>query len=354
MLAYAQSEWMLDYIIRRYGFGKVNDILAGYADGKDQADVLHSALGVNEEQFDSAFRTWARQQIIEWGFSPDPVPDLADAARRAKEQSGLADAHADHALALMVKGKLDDAEKAAREALKIEPDNSRALGVLATVYLRKKEHDKAIETARRLEASDPTTAVAPRVLAKSYLYRRDWPQAIGALELLQQRQPYDSFSYEQLAKIYMQLGQSDKALPNLLHLHQHSMNNPTHARQIAEIYRSQGRHDLAIRFFRDVTYINPYETSAYQGLAGIYARQRQYDKARTAATNMTLIEPDSARGWNYLAMVGYRAGKASGSIEELKAARDAAEKARQLDSRSQAAQIIDAIDAAIDDLRNGG
>ncbi|MBS3820539.1 MAG: tetratricopeptide repeat protein [Phycisphaerae bacterium] len=354
MLAYAQSEWMLDYIIRTRGFATINHMLRGFADGQSQADVFRDVLDVSESEFNANFRDWAKAQIVDWGFSPDAIPDLAKAKQRAETDSHLADAHADYALALMAKGKLAEAERAAREALKIDRNHSRALRVLASVHLKQNRHDTAIETAQRLENADPTTAVAPRVLARCYLHRRDWPQAIGALELLQKRQPLDDFSYEQLANIYMQLGQSDKALPNLLHLHQHSMNNPQHARQIAEIYRARGQDDLALRFFRDVTYINPYETSAYQGMAGIYTRQKRYGKAKAAATNMTLIEPDNAQGWNYLAMVGYRAGKATANVAELEAARNAAEKAHALDPGSQATQIIAAIDAAIARLRDGG
>jgi tetratricopeptide (TPR) repeat protein len=112
-----------------------------------------------------------------------------------------------------------------------------------------------------------------------------------------------------------------------------------------------GQSDLALRFFRDVTYINPYETSAYRGMAGIYTRQHEFEKAKTAAEHMTYIEPDSAKSWNYLAMVGYRAGKAHKDVDELQAAREAAVRARKLDPNSQANQIIEYIDAAIEMLQ---
>lgn len=351
MLAYAQSEWMLDYIIRKHGFGMVNEMLQAFGEGKPQADVFQDVLGVSEADFDTNFRRWAHEQIIDWGFSPDPIPDLEQAKKQAEDKSHLAASHADYALALLARGKIDEAETAAQKALDIDAGNTRALSVLATVYQHQEKFDKAIAAVRRLEQHDPTTAVAPRVLAKCYLQQRDWPKAIAALELLQKRQPLDDFSYEQLATIYTQLGQPEKALPNLLHLHTHSMSDPQHARQIAEIYRAGGQPELALRFFRDVTYINPYETSAYLGMAGIYTRQKAYDKAKQAAENMTYIDPDDATGWNYLAMVGYRAGKARKDLDELRAARQAALRARDLDPGSQAGQIIDYIDAAISDLQ---
>jgi tetratricopeptide (TPR) repeat protein len=351
MLAYAQSEWMLDYIIRQTGFGTVTEMLQAFGEGKPQSQVFEDILGLSESEFDGNFRRWAKKQIVEWGFSPDPTPSLESARQYAKNRPHLADAHADHALALLMEGEFDEAQRAANKALKIDHKHTRALAVLASAHLQQEAFDDAIETALKLEQADPTTAVGPRVLAKCYLERRDWPHAIAALELLQKRQPYDDFSYQELAKIYTQLGQPEKALPNLLHLHTHSMSDPQHARQIAEIYRSMGQSDLALRFFRDVTYINPYETSAYRGMAGIYTRQHEFEKAKTAAEHMTYIEPDSAKSWNYLAMVGYRAGKAHKDVDELQAAREAAVRARKLDPNSQANQIIEYIDAAIEMLQ---
>ncbi len=351
MLAYAQSEWMLDYIIRQIGFGTVDEMLRAFGEGKTQSEVFEDVLGVSESEFDGNFRHWAKKQIVEWGFSPDPIPELETAQQFAKDRPDLPSAHADHALALLMEGQFEEAQQAARQALKIDPKHTRALAVLASAFLQQEEFDDAIDTALRLEQADPTTAVGPRVLAKCYLNRRDWPHAIAALELLQKRQPYDDFSYEELARIYTQLGQPEKALPNLLHLHTHSMSDPQHARQIAEIYRSMGQSDLALRFFRDVTYINPYETSAYRGMAGIYTRQHEFEKAKTAAEHMTYIEPDDAKSWNYLAMVGYRVGKAHKNVDELQAAREAALRAHELDPNSQADQILDYIDAAIESLQ---
>lgn len=352
MLAYCQSEWILDYIIRTRGFETVHRMLAGFRDGKSQAEVFDEVLGMSEPAFDKAFAAWAREQVAAWGFSADPLPKLAETGKAYKANRDDPDVLARHALALMYAGKIDRAMKVATEALEKNPTQIDALRVLGNGQLKKGLLNAAIETARRIEALDPTTRTAPRILARCYLAKKDYPEAIQTLHLLQQRSPMDHFSYEQLAKLYVQLGRVRDALPHLIYLHRHTMRDPSYARQAAEIYRTLGEYEAAEKFFREILRINPYESSAYAGLATLLLRQGEFDRARKAAEAMTLLEPDSARSWSYLAMVEFRSGQQGGDIARLRQAREAARRAEQLDPGGQGGQILQYVDAAIESLDN--
>lgn len=356
MLAYAQSEWALDFIIRTMGFEKVSKLLQAYAKGMEQAEVFQTVLGMGEAEFDTKFAAWAKTQVREWGMDPSPVPDLAKSLAAVKAKGEDADALATLCLAQWYAKKRKDAGQTAEKALKINPKQIVALRVLANVQFQKKAYTEAIETCRHLEEVSPTTATAPRILSKCYLVlskknrAKYLGQALAALELLKKRSPLDSYPYTMLATLYMQLGQPAKALPNLTYLHQHTMNDPKYARQIAEIYRTMGQRDLALKYFREILRINPYETSAHEGLASIYVRKKEFGLAQRAATNMTRLEPNAAASWNYLAKVEYRAGKAERSRPRLIAARRAAEKALAIEPKGQARQILNAVDAALEDL----
>ncbi len=349
-LAYAQSEWMMEYIISQHGFGKISEMLQLFRKGLPQKQVIEKALGVNEKTFDKRFAKWAHAQAEEWGFEVDPAPDLKKAKAHAEKNPENAEAQADYAYALYRRRKIPQADKQADKALKLDENQARALAIKAVVAHMKKDHDKAIQFAGRVEKADPTTSIAPRILARSYIAKRNYVQAIGALELLKQRQPLDSYSYQNLAKIYQQYGQPEKALPNLLHLHRHTMRDPEHARQIAEIYRMLDKDDLALTYFREIAFINPYETSAYESIAAIHMRQRQFDQARQAARNLTLLEPDSAKAWDYMAIVQYRAGQADQDAKLLEEAREAARKSVELDPQGKGPRILDAINRAIEGL----
>lgn len=349
--AYAQSEWTLEFIIRKHGFAKLGELLHAFSEGKSQEQVFQEVLGTTQMRFDEAFRQWAQQQVEQWGFDPEPPGNWKQTAGALETNPGDPDLLAEHARALLAKRKIKEARQAVEKALEINPNHVPALRVQAKLHLGMKQYDKAVSTCQRIEELDPTTRTVPNVLARAYIAQKDWSNAISALEMLKTRCPLEAYSYEQLAKIYVQFGQPEKALPNLEYLHQHTMNDPQYARQIAEIYRSQGQNDLALKYFQEILFINPYETSAHEGLASIYTRTGQYDRARQSARNMTLLEPDSAKSWNYLASVLYRSGKAQGNVEQLHEAREYAQKAQQIDPNGQAGQVLQFIDIALEDLQ---
>ncbi|MCD6303347.1 MAG: tetratricopeptide repeat protein, partial [Planctomycetes bacterium] len=349
-LAYAQSEWILEYIIDSRGYETVLKMLRAFGDGMSQDDVFRKILGVSQEDFDAQFRRWARQTVRKWGFDPQPPPDYARAARAARDRPNDPAAQADLALALYYKRDLRRAEAAARKALSIDPNDTPALSVLAVALDARGACDEAIQVARKLQGIEPASPFAAKVLARCHIARKQWAQAIAALEKLQQCQPLDPFSYQQLAAIYQQLGRPEKALPNLIHLHRHTMRDSKYARQIAEIYRAMGKDDEALAYFRQVTHIDPYQPNAYEAMAAIYRSQRRYDEAVAAIEKVRMLEPRSADAWAKAAMMRYLAGRAARNADELLDARRAAAKALEIDPQSRAREVIERIDAALESL----
>jgi tetratricopeptide (TPR) repeat protein len=349
-LAYAQSEWEMEYIIETKGYDTIVKMLKAFGDGMTQADVFEKIVGAKEKDFDENFRQWAHTTVKKWGFNPEPPPDLAKAAKEAKDKPADPVALATYAVALYYRNDFGHAEEQAKKSLEKDPKNTKALGVLAVAQANRKAYNEAIETATKLESIDHTTSFAPKVLAQCNIARKNWAEAISALELLQERQPLDSFSYEQLANIYTQLGQPEKALPNLIHLHRHTMKDAKYARQIAEIYRAMDQNELALTYFEEVTHINPYQPNAYEAMAAIYRTNGQYDKAVAAVDKVCLLLPDSSDAWAKAAMMRYLAGKAAKDGEMLLKAKQAAGKSIELDSQSKAKQILERIDAAMEEL----
>ena len=349
-LAYAQSEWVMEYIIETKGYDKVIEMLKAFRDGLTQAEVFQRIVGVPEKDFDQAFDKWAHQTVKKWGFNPEPPPDLAKASQAAKEKPTDPAAQATLAVALYNRGDKRGAERAARSAIKLDPNSARALGVLAVALSGNKNYDEAVRFANKLEELDHTTSIAPKVLAECHIAQKQWAPAIAALELLQQRQPLDSYSYQQLAGIYNQLGQPEKALPNLIHLHRHTMTDPKYARQIAETYRSLGQNDQALTYFEEITHINPYQPNAYEAMASIYRSSGDFGHAIAAIEKVTLLEPKSADAWAKTAMIRYLAGRAAKDPAMLRRAREDVEKALALDPQSRAGQVLERIDDAIEEL----
>ena len=349
-LAYAQSEWILEYIIAGSGYAAVPKMLRGFRDGKTQAQVFKEVLGTTEAKFDTNFLAWAKGEVKKWGFDPEPAPDLAKAAAEARKKPKDAQAQATLALAMLTRGQRSSAEKTARKALDIAPDNARALAVLARVLVSKKAYEEAVKVASRLEQIDHTSRAAPKILAQCHLENQSWALAIAALEILKLRMPLDPYSYTELAKLYMQLGLPDKALPNLIELHRRTMKDATFARQIAEIYGTQiDQGDRALAFWDEVVNINPYETSAYKAMTEIHIIARRYDRAIATAWEMHLTDRTSAEAWTYLAIAHYRQGKATKDKAHLVKAKEAAAKAIEIDPDvPKAADVLELVEMALE------
>lgn len=343
-LAYAQSEWIFEYVVEKKGYDAIIKMLNGFGNGWTQTKVFREILGVTEEQFDKDFRTWAIKQVTSWGFDPEPIPGIAQAEKAAKEKPESADAQADLAYAMLMARRAGQAEAPARRALKIDPDHPRALAVLGSVLVGRKNYDEAIAIAQRLQKVKPRSATSARILADCYLCKHRWPEAIAALEAYKLRLRFDPYGYEKLAKLYMQMGRADKALPNLIELHRRTMTDPKYARQIADIYRTTGKADQALHYYKQVLNINPYDAGVHKAMTGLYVAGDNYDLAVRSMRNACLIEPKNADLWTQLAMVYYRAARASKNSEELSEARTAAQKALELDPQSQAGEVLQMID----------
>ncbi|MCD4699136.1 MAG: tetratricopeptide repeat protein, partial [Phycisphaerae bacterium] len=307
-LAYAQSEWIFEYVVEKKGYDAIIKMLNGFGDGWTQKKVFREILGTTEEQFDRDFRVWAIEQITSWGFDPKPQPRTSGSA--------------------------------ARKALKADPKHPRALAVLGSVLVRQRKYDEAIAIAQRLQKVKPRSATSARILADCYLKKHRWPEAIAALEAYKLRLRFDPYGYEKLAKLYMQMGRVDKALPNLIELHRRTMKDPKYARQIADIYRTAEKADQALHYYKQVLNINPYDAGVHKAMTGLYVAGDDYELAIRSMRSACLIEPKNADSWTQLAMVYYQAARASKSSEELSEARAAAQKALELDPESQAGEVL--------------
>ncbi len=347
-LAYAQSEWMLDFIIQtRHYNPTIANLIKAFADGQTQAQAFEQVLATTQEQFDKDFQAWAKTQVKQWGFDPAPPADLSKAGKEVLDRPDDSAVQGRYAAALFNNREYPKAREAAKRALELDQTNAKALAVLAYACFMLKDYDEAIRQAKALEELDHASIHSPKILAQCYLEKRSWSEAIAALELFQQRQPLDQFSYENLARIYTELGQGAKALPNLLELHRRTMDDPQYARRIADIYRSTGQEQLALDFYKQAVQINPYELSTYEAMAAIYLKLKDYPQALATARNLPILEPKSALAWNKAAMVEFFAGRNLHDMAILAQARQSAERAQELEPDGQAKQILERIDDAM-------
>ena len=347
-LAYAQSEWILEYIIETQGYDKVTEMLVAFREGKTQTEVFAEVLGTSEHGFDLAFNKWAREQVEAWGFDTIPTDDLDKIATAVRRKPRDASLRATYAAVLYREGEYDKAKAEAEKALALDSRNAKALEVLSLVAMMSKDWDIALGYAQDLLMVDEHSGIAVRVMAAVFIEKRQWPLAVVALEQYQQRRPMDPFSYEQLAGVYTQLGYADKALPNLIELHQRSMTNPEYARRIAAIYNAAGEEALARHYYEQVTNIDPYETGTHEALAAIHRNAKRYGEAIASANRLVLLD-DSAENRAKLAMVKFVAGKAEDDLAMVYAGRVEARRSVAMEADGDGGKVLRRIQTYLDE-----
>ncbi len=342
--AYAQSEWMCEYLVGRFGYDVLNRMLVDYRDGFTQQQVFPRQTGISPEQFDTDFNEWARGQVAGWGFPLDPpesVIKLRGLALLQPNDAGV--------LGRLAKAQLDDdnygkALAAARKALGIDENEKTALQVCVEALAhqarkqtdaeRKTTEDEMLPLLRRLVVIDPSGWTAPKLLAQILLRREQYDQAQSCLEQLQRDCPLDPFSYSGLACIHLDRDQPELALPQLLELarlDEHDADTPA---RIAGIYTSQGKLSQARHWFRQALYVDPFRPATHVGFARVLMRQGDTKAALEEYQVLCRLQPTVAQHFTDTALAFQKIG-------DTTQARDYARRAIKLDPTSPAGMLAE-------------
>ena len=98
-------------------------------------------------------------------------------------------------------GRLDEAEKRARESLGVDPDNTDYMKMLAQTLELRGKHAEANDLFKRLVAADPDPMYAYAALARNYEKNKLYDSAIDVIREFQQMHPGDKRGAEMLARL---------------------------------------------------------------------------------------------------------------------------------------------------------
>ena len=343
-LAYAQSEWMCEYIVHRFGYDVINTMLAQFKDRKTQAVVFQNQLGIAPEAFDQDFRTWAREQIVQWGYDPAPPEDLEALRKQAGANRENASLQGRLALAELDEGHAERAIEAARHAMSLDENQPKALQTLGTLLAalardagdesEARTYDgRARPPLEKLARLDPKGWTAPRLLAEIAVRGDRFDEAIRWYERLQSLCPSDPVSWRGLAGIFLQRGQYDRALPQLVELAKLEQFDPDVPAQIARIHLEAGRLREARYWYGQANYIDPFDTATHRALGQLAGRLGDAAGAQSEFTLLTQLEPDRAEFFELAALAARDNG-------DNNAAQTFAKEAVRLDPQSSVRSLI--------------
>ncbi len=304
-LAYAQSEWMTQYIVARYGYGAIEKLLAAFRAGRAQEAAFGEVLGVSTARFFADFKMWAREDARAWGLPVAPLPGVVWLKAVRLLRPNDADNLALLAERQALEGEYGAAREAADAALKIDDAHAGALEVLCGLYLLRMEEEDKTETRRvlwqhvaesvaKLLEVDGHNRVGLRLRAQAALDEGRDEEALRDYALLRTTCPYDPVSYRRLAAIYLQRGQREEALGALIDMWSYQSEDPDVAVRVGELLLDAGRERDALMWFERGLHIDPYRRDVHERLGALYKRLERWEDALREYEALSVLEPDKA------------------------------------------------------------
>lgn len=311
-LAYAQSEWMVEFIIEKHGFDAILKLLAAFRDGKTLGAAFQDILKIETEAFDRAFREWATKQVDAWGLPSTPVEEPDALRDQLKDNEDDADLWGRLARAELLRGRVDEAENAATKALARNQRQPIALEIMARICIgrmlaesdesdRRAWIDKAEPHIRALLEIDANHAEATKFLGYLEQTYEQWSEALALYRKYQARFPEDPDPYRRSAGIYLRLRKTDAALDQLEKLFRLVEDEPAVARQVAGIYSERGDSAQAASWYRKAIEIDPYDADTHGALADALFESGEYQAAAAEYEVVTVLLPLEAIGFEGLA-----------------------------------------------------
>ena len=279
-LAYAQADWMLEFIATEWSHGAIVELLELYGEGVSDTEALREVTGLSPDAFMERFRVWASGQVAAWGMDER---ETSEEASRALASGGEGVATAD-LIAL-----LDEHGGGHPDLLKLITERA----------------------AESIDANE----------AKYWLSRYT------------EARPVDPWPHKQLVKLAFDLDRPDDALGSLQLLEQSDNYTATWSRQLAELHRRAGRLDAAQRAMTRALHFEPYNAAFRELAATIALQRRDLEAAAFQVESLAILEPDRAAHPTRLAVIYQRLGRADDAV-------DAATRARELDENANVGAVL--------------
>lgn len=280
-LAYAQSNWMLEFLMERWGVGSLQDLMTQFRQGVSWRPALKAVTGLEESAFFELFLDWARTQIMEWGIVAEPTlrellleesRDELDGLRLAAERS--------HHLKMMRRAMRRPRTHGSTQAMALPEEPAASIEddqVLVRLLETNPDHPEVLEVAiRRLLEGGVLDGQDPQALAEAYVRIR----------------PGDPLGHEFMASWWQRKGDHDRAAEAMRMLVAQEEYDPLVARRMARAMRKAGRFDAGADAMEKSVGISPYDPSIREEAAASAIEAGRFDAARRHLEALILIEPD--------------------------------------------------------------
>jgi hypothetical protein len=204
IISYFQGGEVITFIVQKWGYDKVLDMIHGFADRKTTTEVIQEQLKISPEDFDKQFIPWLEAKYKKEldGFEDwkKGMTTLAEASKKQEWDAVIKEA-------MVVRDIFPDY---------VEPGASKAPGnayeYLVQAYLAKNDKPKAIAELERYATIGGRSPDVLKQLAALEVEAGHKREAAAALEKLHLIYLHDEKTHQQLADLYMDLGNTTGAI----------------------------------------------------------------------------------------------------------------------------------------------
>jgi tetratricopeptide (TPR) repeat protein len=213
------------------------------------------------------------------------------------------------AIAAYFQRDIPTATSAARQAIKLLPDNPHAHYILGIILRNDKQYDDAIAEFKRVLAIDPLDAYANIQIGQIYQQQQKYDEAAKALARALESEPYNATAAYSLAQSYNRAGKAEEGRKYLTLFQQ--LRSSGYATTLGNTYGEQGRYaegvisagaeselvskDAPDVKFADATAEMNLEVSfANRPLSSVLNRKVTKTEFESEATKRELVNPFSA------------------------------------------------------------
>jgi tetratricopeptide (TPR) repeat protein len=291
-LAYAQGNWMVQYMNERFGPDALVRLLDLYAGGMPESQAIPTALGVSRAEFERGFFEYAKGEVRAWGLAPEPSMESlmrerrdADPETRAMYETALQ--------ATLVETAAAIAEQIGR------PGNAKRDGIAGPEWPRPRiavtPPDEATLAAWLERYPDHPDVLELAVRARMRTTGDGKPDeaTLALLERYAKARPVDPYPHRLLAKLYLTSDDPARAIPHLAELDIREEKENAYAVEIARLRRDAGDLSGALASIERAVRINAYDPALRELAAAMAVEATRLDRALLHIEALTVLEPDA-------------------------------------------------------------
>ncbi len=296
--AYFESYMVVDYIVERFGFETLRELILAYQDEHDENRIFSSVFDQDLEAFDADFQQWVTGRVesinvyVHMEDSPDEGTGHGHGVRE-NSSAVLAELYNNEALRDYMQSRVEE-----------QPRDFQAHLQLGIVLFREQQYEQALEHLQQAQSILPTYSGYPSpslVMAQIYEAMGNEEARLAQLRIMLENQQHDANTPLILANHALETNQLDQAKYYIDRALAVDPYQPEVQRRLADFASASDDSALAVQAFEVLMALEVSDpVGARTDLAAAYLANSQRDDAKNTVLRALEQAPSYERAQQIL------------------------------------------------------